>query len=194
MYTYETDPNLRAMALAAAKSEKSTGYPPVVLLSQWAIESKWGQRLTGEFNYWGIKRYPDKGPAKLCPTWEDVSLAGFAAFRSDEKAAVTKKEPLGNGIWRFYMSCWFASYASVDESVAGYINFVLGNSRYHAAWSQYQLTHDTDSLLRGIARAGYADGKGYEDLLLTIEHQQNINHAVAMAAKEIGMGAAEVVS
>jgi len=105
-------------------------------------------------------------------------------MRADELATVTRSEFLGNGITRYHLSCWFASYASFEESVQGYISFILGNSRYHAAWSQYRMTKDPDGLLKGIARAGYATGGGYEHLLLTIEHQENIQHAVFMARKE----------
>jgi flagellum-specific peptidoglycan hydrolase FlgJ len=182
MYTYETDEHLRGMAIAAVKAEKLTGYPPVVLLSQFAIESSWGQKVTGDFNYWGIKRAPEQGPAKLCPTTEDMASAGFHSMRDDERNTVTRCDPLGNGITRYHMSCWFAQYASFDESVAAYIAFILGNSRYRQAWKQYQATKDADGLLRGIAQAGYATGGGYADLLLSIAHQQNIQHAITEAS------------
>ncbi len=181
MITYETDENLRKIADAAVKAEATTGYPPIVLLAQWAIESSWGKKVTGDFNFWGIKRTPEQGPAKLCPTTEELTKAGFQELRADVRATVSKMSPLGNGVNRFWLSCWFASYASFDESVAAYISFILGNSRYHAAWAQYQLSKDTDGLLKGIARAGYATGRGYEDLLLTLEHQENIRHAVLQA-------------
>lgn len=181
MYTYETDERMKGMAIALVKAEVTTGYPPLVGLTQWAIESSWGKSCTGDYNYWGIKRTPDQGRAKLCPTTEDMARAAFLQMRPDERNTLTSSEPIGNGITRYFMSCWFASYASFDESVAAYIAFILGNSRYHQAWAQYQLTKDADAFLKGIAAAGYATAPSYASLLLTIEHQQNIQHAIEQA-------------
>lgn len=178
--TYENYPPLKNMALAAVKAGKTTGYPPIVLLAQWSAESDWGRKVTGDYNFWGIKAVPP-APCNLCPTTEDLTPEEFAEMRADERATVTKIEPLGNGLNRYHMSCWFASYPSFDASVIAYIEFILTNSRYHPAWVQYQATKDTDEFIKGIARAGYATSPEYEQLLLTLANQQNLIHAVAMA-------------
>lgn len=191
MYTYETDERLKRIAVASVKAEKTTGYPPLVLLSQWAVESSWGQKVTGDYNFWGIKRTPEQGLAKLCRTTEDLTSVAFQHMRADERGSVTKVEPIGTpGIKRYHLSCWFASYAGFDESVAAYIHFILSNSRYGAAWAHYQLSKDADALISGIARAGYATGGGYEMLLLTVAHQPNILHAIFEASKEANATAA----
>lgn len=182
MFTYETDARLKGMADAAVKSEVTTGYPPVAMLAQFAAESGWGESVTGAFNFWGIKRYPQAGPAKFCATTEDLTTAGFEQLRADERASVTAVEDIGiPGVRRYHLSCWFASYASFDESVKAYIEFILTNSRYHPAWTQYQLTEDPYAFLQGIAAAGYATSPGYAKLLMEIAQQDNIQHAVAMA-------------
>lgn len=185
MFTYETDPKLKALAIAGAKVERATGFPNPVFLTQSVIESTWGQSVTGDFNFGGIKRIPEQGKAKLVPTTEELTEAGFAAMRADERATMTKKEYLGNGKYKYHMSCWFASYASVDEYAEAYEAFLVGNSRYLPAWHRYQQDKNVDSLLIGIAKAGYATGAGYQKLELTIEHQANIQHACAAAMAEV---------
>jgi flagellum-specific peptidoglycan hydrolase FlgJ len=182
MLIYETSEIFRNMAVSAARLEKAEGFPPAVLLAQWALESGWGARVTGDFNYWGKIRAPETGSAKFCSTHEDVTLEQLTHFRADELASETHREPIAGGQWRVQLSRWFASYASLDESLADYVaTFIHSPHRYQAAWQGYQQTKDVDAFFEAICKAGYATGVGYDKQALAIEHQQNIQHAVTMA-------------
>lgn len=185
MYTYETNPILKTLSITAVRAEVATGYPAIVLITQVVVESAWCTKTSGDFNYYGIKEPdPEHKPAKFCPTFEDLTTAGFRQLRADERASVTHTEPTGTpGITRYFLSCWFASYADMDESVRAYITLILNNPRYHDAWPRYRSNPNPnpDDLIRGIAAAGYATGGGYEDLLLTVEHRQNIQHCITCA-------------
>ncbi len=185
MLNYETSPALRSIARAFVALEQTTYFPPAVGLAMWACESGWGTKITGDNNYFGITRAPEIGPAKLCATHEDISLAQLANFRADEQATVTSKAPLSNGLYRVYMSRWFASYPSLTDACAEYIKlFTASPKRYKAAWQQFLQDRDADSLLKHICEAGYATGPA-EDVELHIEHQGNIIDAVAKARKDM---------
>ena len=70
--------------LAAAKAAyNQTGVLPSVQLAQWCLESAWGSRPTGKFNYFGVKAASDQ-PATLCWTHEVVNgktVSVQASFR-----------------------------------------------------------------------------------------------------------------
>lgn len=176
---------LSEMALAAVAIEASTCFPPAVLLSQWACESGWGKHVTGDYNYWGKTRAPETGPAKFCPTHEDVTVAQLAKFRPDERASETRRAPLGNGRFRVWMSRWFASYATLEDSLADYVRtFINSPQRYKAAWRQYLRSKDSDAFLIAICNSGYATSSDYQNELLAIAHQPNVQHAIAAARQQ----------
>jgi hypothetical protein len=181
---------MRQMAIAFVRLEAATSFPPAVGLAMSACESAWWVKLTGDWNYWGMTRAPETGPAKLCPTHEDVTLAEYALFRADERATETGRQALANGKWRIYLSRWFASYASLAESLRAFESLITDSThRYASAWQQYIQDRDADALLSHVCDLGYATGpaKGVE---LTILHQQNIQHAVAAARAELATGTA----
>lgn len=185
MPTYETSPALRSITRAFVAIEKTTSFPPAVGLAMWACESGWGAKITGDNNYFGITRPPESGPAKMCPTHEDITLAQLALFRADEQATVTSKAPLSNGLYRVYMSRWFASYPSLTDACEEYVQlFTASPKRYRSAWGEYLQDHDADALLRHICEAGYATGPA-EQVELTIAHQGNIVAAIAKARAEM---------
>lgn len=76
--------------IAAAKaSQQATGVPACITLAQWAIESHWGEKETGDFNDWGMKWEPEcPYPFKICATEEEVNgvkvptTAKFISFPS----------------------------------------------------------------------------------------------------------------
>ncbi len=183
MLTYETSPELRDMANAAVLAQFSTQFPARVVLTVGGCESGWFKSVTGSFNYWGITRNPEQGPAKMCPTHEDIKPGQLSTFRSDEQATAVQAKDLGGGKFRYTMSRWFASYASLEESVASYTEFFTKSPhRYQPAWQQFLADHDEEALLKHICEAGYATGNA-EGVELAILHQPNIAHAVDMARK-----------
>lgn len=185
MLGYETSPVLRDMADAFARAEKLTDFPPDAGLAIWACESSWGMLLTGDYNYWGIIRAPEAGPAKFCATHEDITPADLALFRADERATAVFMKSLGGGRVRYSMQRWFASYRSIDESILAFIEFFTRSpKRYAAGWEAYRAHRDSPNasteLLKAICEAGYATGDA-EGTEIAIQHQANIIHAVEMA-------------
>ena len=186
MLTYESDDNFRAMAQAAVQCETATSFPAAVTLAFWAVESNWGKSLTGDFNYWGITRLPEEGPAKMCPTHEDITFAELMGFDARERATAVQGEALGGGRYRYAMQRYFACYASLEESVTAFVGFFTQSPRrYMDAWRQYRGDGDADALVRGICEAGYATDSASVQLRLTLEHQSNIVQAVQLARQEV---------
>ena len=185
MLQYETSPVLKQWADAFARAEKVTDFPADAGLAMGACESDWFTLLTGDYNPWGVTRCPEAGPAKFCPTHEDIPPAQLALFRADERATAVFVKSLGGGRVRYSMKRWFASYASIDQSIMAFIEFFTRSpKRYAAAWEAYQADRGSPTasteLLKAICEAGYATGDA-EGTELTIEHQSNIMHAVEMA-------------
>ena len=71
-------------AIAAAQAaERKYGIFASVQLAQWALESAWGDKVTGRFNYFGIKALHDQ-PGVMCETHEvfaGVDCITHARFR-----------------------------------------------------------------------------------------------------------------
>jgi len=169
------------MANACVRVSAITKFPAQVMLAVWANESAWGANVTGNFNYWGITRAPEDGPAKFCLTHEDITEAQLASFHEDERATAVQTADLGGGKCRYRMQRWFASYASLDESVQAYTEFFTKSPhRYQAAWQRFLVDSDADGLLKRICEAGYATGNA-ESVEMAIEHQSNVVHAIQMA-------------
>jgi flagellum-specific peptidoglycan hydrolase FlgJ len=182
MRQFETDQALRDMAIAAVQVEGTSGFPAAVTLAFWAVESQWGAALSAAFNYWGITRLPEEGPAEMCPTHEDISPAQLAGFDPREQATAALVMPLPGGKVRYSMKRYFAAYGSLAESVEAFVEFFTKSPhRYVAAWAQYQANHNADALLKSICEAGYATDSASEGVRLSIAHQSNITHAVEMA-------------
>ena len=78
--TYETSPIMRQMALAFARLEKENLFPATVGLAMSACESGWWSAVTGDWNYWGMTRAPERGLAKFCHTNEHVTAAQLATL------------------------------------------------------------------------------------------------------------------
>ncbi len=185
MTTYENSPLMKEMAQAAVSVEKATGFPAAVTLAMSANESAWWTKETGTYNYWGITRNPEAGPAKFCATHEDVTAAQLAGFRPDERATAVKVADLGNGRCRYKMSRWFASYRNLEESLTAYTEFFTKSPRrYAGAWSQYLQDKNPEALLKNICEAGYATGNA-EVVEVAIEGQSNIRDAVEHAELDL---------
>lgn len=191
MLEYESDPTFRAVARAFVKAEANTKFPPAPGLAMWATESGWGHFLTGDFNYFGITRNPEDGPAKFVATHEDIAPAELASFRGDERATAVKGAALGDGKFSYSMFRWFASYASLDDAVNHFIQiFTASPDRYKNAWKQYLAdcgkypTLASITLLRAICKAGYSTGDA-EKTEQAIAAQSNIQHAIQMAQADV---------
>ena len=82
--------HLSSQTIAAAQGAQAQWKVPAsVTLAQYGLESAWGAKQTGDWNYFGIKARPGE-PSKLCPTHEYVGGryvpvdAAFASYPSME--------------------------------------------------------------------------------------------------------------
>lgn len=151
--TVQTGPNgefknkqefLTAMyPLAVKASEKLGGVDPNALLTQWGVESAWGTKTSGKFNYFGIKADKSWGGPK-----EDVMTSEFIG---GEKVRIPQP---------------FRSYSSPEEAVDDYVSFLKTNKRYEKAGVfQAQTSSDFFSALQ---KAGYATDPEYAAKLTRI--------------------------
>lgn len=134
-------------AIAAARSAHAT-HPaalPSVQLAQWALESGWGKKLTGAFNFFGIKAMPGH-PSSLHWTHE-----------------VVKGE-------RQLVQCAFRDFASAAEAFAAHADILqsgTGCAAYRAALPNLALA--TDLLGHGTpAHPRYATDPNYGAEIMAI--------------------------
>lgn len=118
---------VNAMLPYATKAGERLGVDPYMIIAQSAHETGWGKHAPN-FNYFGIK---GKGGMQ------------------------TTKEFL-NGQW-VTVNAPFKGYASMEDSVNGYADFLLRNRRYQNALQ----AQDAMGFLQGIYNAGYATDPNY---------------------------------
>lgn len=132
---------------AAQRANRTYGVPACVILAQWALESAWGKKVSGTFNYFGEKWHegmPFTG--KACTTHEFI-----------------------NGKWILVRD--------TDPGAQKFINFPDASTAFewharHLATSQYyrdaqKLTGDWLKYLNAMG-AVYATDPGYRASLLTL--------------------------
>ena len=103
---------LNEVARIAVRLEQETGCPAQLLIVQWAIESKWGERPVGGANYFGVKR----------------------AARHTKWCTITTREVV-NGK-SLVEDLEFADYDSLEDSCRDYAWLITSGSPYHAAWAR----------------------------------------------------------
>ena len=127
--------NFRAVMAAAAKA----GDPhPALVAAQWAVESGWGSRESGKYNYFGIKATGNE-PGTMVPTHE---------VYNGKRVAVTAK---------------FRDYNSLEDGIAGRVNFIAKNPRYRKAG--YYDAKTPFEAATALLRAHYATDPQYATTL-----------------------------
>jgi len=122
--------------LAVEASKQLGGVDPNALLTQWGFESAWGSKVSGKYNYFGIKADDSwKGPK------EDVMTHEYINGKK-----VDMLQP-------------FRSYASPKEAVADYVNFLKNNKRYKKAGVFEAKT--SGEYFTALQKAGYATDPTY---------------------------------
>lgn len=174
-----------ALVPCAIAAERTTGFPAEAICSAFAIESAWGEKPTGEYNYFGLTRAtnPDR-QMKFCPTHEEMTQEQFNQLPQDERESVTQRVDLGGGRYRYSLSRWFPSFDSMQQAVNAYVRLITAGPRYAKAWNQYKKDHNMDGLLDGIAAAGYATGGSYGKLLRQIANGSRVAMPVQAARKK----------
>jgi len=184
------DQRLVAIAIHAVKYEQAVGYPPQVLIAQWAIESKWGARPSGRNNLFGMTFNPARHSSySWVATWEELAEAGIASLPADERRAITKREPMPSrpGWFRIELQRRFADYPSPQASIADKVGLITRAPRYAAAWSAYQADKVIDAFIEAICIAGYATAGYYPQLAQKIAAQPNLARAIAAARAASGI-------
>jgi flagellum-specific peptidoglycan hydrolase FlgJ len=184
------DQRLIAIAIHAVKYEASIGYPPQVLIAQWAIESKWGQRPSGRKNLFGMTFNPRRHASfSWVATWEELTQAGIDSLPAEERQTITNKEPMVNrrGWFRVELQRRFADYPSEAASIDDKVGLISTGPRYAAAWAGWKATKDIDAFITAICRAGYATAGYYPQLAQQIAAQKNVARAIAAARAASGI-------
>jgi flagellum-specific peptidoglycan hydrolase FlgJ len=154
METLET--RLNEVARIAVRLGQETGCPAQLLIAQWAIESKWGEKPVGHFNCFGVKR----------------------AARHAHWCAVTTRE-IVNGK-SVLQNLEFADYDSLEASCRDYTWLITQGAPYRAAWEKYQADHNLHALIDAVARV-YATDPNYAHLANVIAGQTDVAQAIAAA-------------
>lgn len=177
----------------AVAHEKETTFPAEVSFGQWAIESKWGTKVSGKNNYFGLTRAWSPGPVSLSPTTEFITRRELDLFAADERA--TAREISGAPLpltwpgkrW-VSMKRWFRDYDSINEALADKTRVLMDrNGRYGMAWAAYLATKDPVALIAGIAKAGYATAGGYDVTVTQVMRQSDVRLGVIAARADLGV-------
>src|SRR5882672_7178570 len=147
---------IKSAADPAQQSEKKTGVPASVTISQAILESGWGEHHMGDANnYFGIKAQQGKD-GKI--TFGDVAT-GFV-----DKIT---KEFDKNGK-AFTVVAHFRSYKDMAGSFIDHGIFLTSNTRYRKALDAYAESKDADEFARGLQKAGYATDPNYAKTLISL--------------------------
>jgi flagellar protein FlgJ len=177
MSTEQKSP-LSLAAEAALHCEQRSGFPALVLLAQWAIESGWGKSSPGN-NCFGIKA-TDKKQRQLLTTKEwfnGQELARFKALGDGRSAVATGA---GNAYRREYtVKDWFATYPSLEACFAERVK-MANRPRYQPFMARYKQTKDVEEFVRGFAPI-YATDPKYAELVLKLVESPKLKDALAEA-------------
>ena len=150
---------LAKVAGIAARLEAETGCPAQLLIAQWALESKWGEKPAGKANYFGIKK----------------------ASRHQQCCTVITREVVrGKSV---VQKLQFADYDSLEESCRDYAWLITHGAPYRAAWQRYQRDRDLHALIAAVAGV-YATDPQYARLAGEIAGQTNVAAAIGAAREE----------
>jgi flagellum-specific peptidoglycan hydrolase FlgJ len=151
---------LAEVARIAVRLEAETGCPAQMLIAQWALESRWGEKPAGHANYFGIKR--SSRHQKWCTVSTREVINGHEIFKELD----------------------FADYDSLEESCRDYVWLLTNGAPYRTAWQKYQADKDVNGLIAAIAYT-YATDPAYTKLVTAIANQVNVTQAIAAARQEV---------
>jgi len=158
---------LNEVARIAVRLEQQTACPAQLLIAQWAIESKWGEKPVGHANYFGVKR----------------------AARHTQWCTVTTREVVnGKSVIE---NLEFADYDSLADSCRDYAWLITQGAPYHVAWARYQADRDLHTLIVAVAGI-YATDPNYARLAATVAGQANVAQAIAETCQETPTNAAAI--
>lgn len=176
------DQRLAVFAAEAVALEKKTSVPAEMAVGMWAAESRWGFKVTGDFNYWGITFNGKIHKArKWCATHEDLTQGEINTWPSaDEKATMQVVGTLRGGRFRVSMYRWFASFESLEAAMAEYGRLLTRVPKYAEPLQRYVRFGDFDKLVREVS-AHWAQSEAHAALVLQIAKQRNVRDAIQRA-------------
>ena len=145
----------------ALKCQEETGLSYLATLTQAALESGWGQYMSGDNNLFGIKDTDGVNGNETLVTTTEVMNTPNAKF-----PFIISVSSYGTK-WLYKIKDYFRKYDSIDKGFKDHADFFVKNSRYSLAWS-YRTSPEL--FLKLVADAGYATSPTYkQDLLSTLK-------------------------
>lgn len=145
---------------SARKSEAVHGVPALVTLGQAALESGWGERAP-RFNFFGIKaRATDPEDSRQLLRTKEVLSHPNGKF--PEVISVT---PRADGRYDYVVRDWFRAYPSAEAAFDSHGRLLSTKKTYAKAFA---FVHDPYAFAAEIARAGYATGPTYTQVLHSV--------------------------
>lgn len=154
--------------MSVYRAAEQAGDPhPAIVAAQWALESGWGKKESGKFNYFGIKA------------------------RKGEPGTVRRTREVRNG--RDVMEDHkFTDYPSLEAGIQGRVNFINENARYRKA-GYYSAKTPYEAAL-ALVRGQYATDPKYATLLGKIMAGMGIDPSKPSGTGSKPGGAAPVAS
>lgn len=142
--------SIRKLAVAAGEAH------PDVLAAQWAIESDWGRKQSGQNNFFGIK----------------------AVGNEPGTARRTREEINGKNIW---INAKFKDYPTPEDGIRDRVDFIKRNPRYSK--HGYFTARTPSEAINSLVSAGYATDSNYRKALVTIITKRGID--INMSSSDI---------
>ena len=177
----DREQRLKEVAGIAAALEKQTGCPAQLMVAQWAIESQWGEKPTGRFNFFGIKRAARHTKFCIVTTHEVFTPAQLARWNRQHPGRLARvNSTLSDGRLRVELDDEFADYDSLQASCEDYAWLITHGEPYQQAWRQYLQDKNLDALIGEVAKT-YATAPQYAEMAEAIARQNNVANAVSEA-------------
>jgi hypothetical protein len=132
------------------------GIDPIGLMTQWHLESGGGTRISGDYNYFGVKWTRDwpQDKRKLCKTQEYLPNPNqLQYFRTGGRSVIG---PVPNKLNTYYVNDWFKSYTNIEEAVQNKIR-TLRLPRYQ----NVRQTKTATEFYRALKASNYATDPNY---------------------------------
>lgn len=144
----------------AEKVAKETGFDPIAILAQAALESGWGKYAVG-FSFFGQKDFDGiNGNEQLLTTTE------YHKTMDVKYPVIISITPViinGQKKFKYKVKDYFRKYPSPYESFKDHALFLQKNKRYAKA---IEVRSDGRKFLEEIAKAGYATDPQYRKKIL----------------------------
>jgi flagellar protein FlgJ len=143
--------------------ENKTGLAQSIVLTQAALESRWGEKAVG-YNFFGIKANT-KMPEEKRQLFTTREVLKNDKTKFPEIISIT---PNDKGTFDYVVKDWFRKYETPLESFADYANLFQRLSRYKTAWENKQ---NPDVFFTEIHKGNYSTAPNYAQVLQTLHKE-----------------------